>query len=120
MKIVSIVVDGSEQIVFRGHTTLEPSRLLQVAAKREALARQKGEQFVKEAIPVFAKKLVETAQRQELGEEINAAAAEVAMMAWLLESQFHGLTADAFAACDLEFTMFPGGVVRYDRRPAVA
>ncbi len=120
MLIKTRVLDESLNTVFQAHTTINARNLIEMTKPREALARSKGPEWTAGAIPVFGKLLVDLMRSATLGDDVDDAAIHVAMAAWLHDSVYGGLDADTFASSDLEFTMLPGGAVKYDRHPAAA
>lgn len=120
MLITTRVLDKSLNSVFQAHTEIDARNLVTVAKSREELARSKGPDWTAGAIPVFGKKLIDVMRTAALGDEIDRAAIDVAMAAWLFDSAYGGLNEEAFIQCDLEFTMLQDGTVKYDRRPGSA
>ncbi|MEQ1682094.1 MAG: hypothetical protein ABL916_00490 [Burkholderiaceae bacterium] len=120
MLIKTRVLDESLDAVFEAHTEISAPNLIEIARSREALALSKGQDWTADAIPVFGKMLIDLTRSGALGSEVDSAAIQVAMAAWLHDSIYCGLDADTFERSDLEFTMLQDGTVRYDRRPAVA
>ena len=118
MLIKTRVLDKSLQTVFQAHTEISAENLIEVARSREALVRSKGANWAADAIPVFGKRLIDLMRSQTLGDEVDNAAIQVAMAAWLYDSIYGGLDADTFVRSDLQFTMRPDGAVEYTRLPA--
>lgn len=117
MLIKTRVLDESLNTVFQAHTEISARNLIEVAKSREALARSKGPNWAADAIPVFGEKLIVLMRSATLGDEVDNAAIQVAMAAWLYDSIYCGLDADTFASSDLQFTMLAGGAVEYKRMP---
>jgi hypothetical protein len=120
MLIKTRVLDESLNAVFQAHTKISAHNLIEVAKSREALARSKGPTWAADAIPVFGKMLINLTRSETLGDEVDNAAIQVAMAAWLYDSIYCGLDADTFARSDLQFTMLPDGTVEYKRLPAAS
>lgn len=120
MLIKTRVLDESLNTVFQAQTEISARNLIEVAESREALARSKGPDWTADAIPVFGKMLIVLTRSGTLGSEVDNAAIQVAMAAWLHDSIYCGLDADTFERSFLEFTMLQDGTVKYDRRPAAA
>ena len=118
MFIKTRVLDESLNTVFQAHTEISAHNLIEVATSREGLARSKGPSWAADAIPVFGKRLIALMRSATLGEEVDNAAIQVAMAAWLYDSIYGGVDADTFARSDLQFTMLPDGAVEYKRLPA--
>jgi len=117
MRIETQAVDEAGQLVFRGQMDVDALNLMVMAETRENLARSKGRAFVEHMISSFGAQLVEAAKSGQGQSEVDKAAMTVAMAAWLMDSIYGGVTAEAFMKSDLRFTMFPGGAVKYDRIP---
>jgi hypothetical protein len=118
MRIETRAVDEAGQLVFQGRTEVDALALMVMAESRESLARSKGRAFTAGAIPFFGAQLVEAARSGKEQHELKKAALDVALFAWLVDSIYDGVTAEAFMKSDLRFTMLPGGAVKYDRIPA--
>lgn len=115
MKISILIQDASQQIVFRSNTKVDPDSLFEAAESRAPAIQQRGEKFALSGVPFFAKKVVAAAREQRLGLDIDKAVVEVAMMAWLYEHLFRGVSQDDFARSTLTFTVLPSGNVEYTR-----
>ena len=104
------------------HPKFHPQLPLRAVCERrgEPLWALDGPDWTAGAIPVFGKKLIDMMRTAALGDEIDRAAIDVAMAAWLFDSAYGGLNEEAFIQCDLEFTMLQDGTVKYDRRPGSA
>ena len=118
MRIETLAVDDTGQLVFQGQTEVDALNLMVMAETRESLVRSKGRAFTAGAIPFFGAQLVEAARSGKGQREVEKAALDVALAAWLVDSIYDGVTAETFMNSDLRFTMFPGGAVKYDRIPA--
>jgi len=118
MRIETQAVDEAGQLVFRGQTEVDALALMVMAETRESLARSKGRAFTEGAIPFFGAQLVEAARLGKGQAEVDKAAVDVALAAWLVDSIYGGVTAEVFMKSNLRFTMYPGGAVKYDRIPA--
>jgi hypothetical protein len=113
--IETMVIDEAGQLAFDGLTEVDGLSLMVLAESREDLARSKGRGFTEGAIPFFASELVNVVRRGEPQEAVDKAAIDVALAAWLVDSIYGGVSAEAFLSSKLRFTMVPGGAVRYDR-----
>lgn len=118
MLIHTKAVDGAGRITFEGHTEVDPVALMLVAESREELARSKDQAFTEGAVPFFAAQLIEAARAGRPTEELHKAAIEVALVAWLADSIYGGVSAVDFMQSNLHFTMLPTGAVKYDRMRA--
>jgi hypothetical protein len=118
MRIETRVIDVSGRVAFEGATEVDALALMVMAESREDLARSKGRAFTEGAIPFFGAQLVEAARSGKGQAELEKAAIEVALVAWLVDSIYDGVGAEAFMKSNLRFTMYPGGAVKYDRMPA--
>ncbi len=103
------VLDDNWERIFEADTRINGERLIQIAKSRESLARRKGMEWTAGAVPFFGTELIRAMKAEELGPAIDDAAIQVAMAAWLLDSIYGGLGADAFMGSTLQFTMLPGG-----------
>lgn len=112
------VLDESLNTVFQAHTEISAHNLIEVAKSRAALARRNGPSWAADAVPVFGNMLINLMRSETLGDEVDNAAIQVAMAAWLYDSIYGALDADTFARSDLQFTMLPDGAVEYKRLPA--
>lgn len=115
MRIETQVVDEAGRLVFQGQTEVDALALMVMAETRENLAHSKGRAFTEGAIPFFGAQLVEVARSGKSQAEVENAALDVALAAWLADSIYGGVTAEAFMKSNLRFTMYPGGAVKYDR-----
>ena len=86
MLIKTRVLDESLNTVFQAHTKISVHNLIEVAKSRDALARSKGPSWAADAIPVFGKMLINLMRLETLGDEVDNAAIQVAMAAWLYDS----------------------------------
>jgi tRNA(fMet)-specific endonuclease VapC len=118
MRIETKVIGEAGDVVFQGQTEVDALALMVMAETRENLARSKGRAFTEGAIPFFGAQLVEAARSGKSEAEVGKEAMNVALAAWLADSIYGGVTAEAFMKSDLRFTMYPGGAVKYDRIPA--
>jgi hypothetical protein len=119
MLIKTCVLDESLNTVFQAHTEISAHNLIEIAKSREALVRSKGRSWAADAIPVFGMKLISLMRSATLGVEVDDAAIQVAMAAWLFDSIYADLDADTFARSELQFTMLSNGAVEYKRQPAL-
>ena len=120
MLIKTQVLDESLNTVFQAHTEINARNLVELAKSRETMARSKEPDWTADAIPVFGKMLIALMRSATLGDEVDHAAIQAAMAAWLSDSIYGGFDEDTFARSDLEFTMLQDGAVMYKRRPAAA
>lgn len=118
MFIKTRVLDEKWNPVFEAETEVDAIYLMLVSESREELVRSKGADWAAGAIPFFGQELINAMKSGQQGHPIEKAAIEVAMAAWLFDSIYGGLDAEAFVKSNLEFTMMPGGAVKYDRRPS--
>lgn len=118
MRIETRVLDGSGRVAFEVGTEVDALALMVMAETREDLARSKGRAFTEGAIPVLGAQLAEAARLGKDQAALEKAALEVALVAWLVDSIYGGVTAEAFMKSNLRFTMYPGGAIKYDRLPA--
>lgn len=115
MAIEAYVMDGAGQPKLLKRTTVDPIALMVMAESREELVRSKGQQFAQGAVPHFGAELIEAVSNNLPAKDLERIAINVAMSAWLADSIYGGLSAEAFAKSDLRFTMYPGGAVAYQR-----
>ncbi len=119
MLIETRVLNEAQILVFHARTQIDALNLMILAESREDLVRQKGAIWAAGVIPFLGQELIKVMRSEQLGDAIDKAAIDVAMAAWLSESIYEGLDAETFVQSNLEFTMMPGGAVKYDRRPAI-
>ena len=115
MIIKTRILDNSFRPIFDAETEIDALRLMITAESREAFALEKGEKFTAGAIPFFGQALIKDMQSGKRGDAIDLAAVNVALVAWLHDSIYGGVSAESFVKCDLEFTMTQEGIVKYDR-----
>ena|ERR1035437_10161836 len=118
MIIKTKVLDDSFTPIFVAQTEIDALSLMTTAESREAFAREKGQAFTAGAIPYFGQELIKCMQAGKHGDSIENEAIQVAMVAWLHDSIYGGVTAESFVKSDLEFTMTLDGIVKYDRYPS--
>jgi hypothetical protein len=115
MLIQTKAVDGAGRITFEGQTEVDPVALMLMAESREDLALSKGRAYTEGAVPFLAAQLIEAARAGRGDDELRKAAIEVALVAWLADSIYGGVSAAEFMRSNLHFTMLPGGAVKYTR-----
>jgi len=113
-------VVADSQIAFETAADIDGVKLIAAAEGRQDMARSRGAEWTAGAIPVFAKQFVEAAEQRYEASEVGLLATNLAMAAWLNDSIFGGVTAEAFLACDLVFTLGAEGEVSYARVPRAA
>lgn len=118
MLIKARVVDELWNPVFEAQTEINPVALMVVAEQREAMTREKGADWTHGAITFYGQELVRLMSTTRGKETIEKAAMELALVTWLFDSIFCGLSAEIFAQSNLQFTVTPDGIVKYDRIPA--
>ena len=117
MLIKVSVVDTFWNPVFTAQTEINPVALMVVAEQREEMAREKGVDWIHGAITFFGQELVKVMSTMQENKTIEKAALELAQVTWLFDSIFCGLSAESFVQSDLQFTVTPDGIVKYDRIP---
>lgn len=115
MLVKTVVLDSNMQEVFAHEMEINALRLMVAAESREEQARKKGAEWTSGAIPFFGGELINAIRGKHSADKVEQQAINVAMCAWLFDSIYCGVTAEAFAKSDLVFTMLPGGAVKYDR-----
>ncbi|MTV56381.1 hypothetical protein [Pseudoduganella buxea] len=96
-------------------TQVDALRVIIMAESREEEARKRGRTWTKGVVPFFAQKLIAAAKDNMSKDEVEMHAANAAMAAWLCDSIYDGVTAEAFTRSDIVFTLLPNGAVKYDR-----
>lgn len=112
-------MDETNQTKLVGETKVDALRLTIMAESREKEARDRGRAWTAGAVPFFAKELIAAAKTKKSKKEVEMHAAYAAMAAWLCDSIYDGVTAEAFTQSDVVFTLLQTGAVKYDRVPAV-
>lgn len=117
MQIFIKQLDASNRVVFEGRTEVDAVMTMVLAESRESLVRSKGPDYVEGAMSYFCQELLKLARGGSAYEEIDRAAASVALIAWLVESLFHGRNAVEFMLSNLHITVMPCSTVKYKRVP---
>lgn len=118
MLISVFSMDETMQTKLVGETEVDPLRLTIMAESREAEARKRGRDWTAGAVPFFAQALIMAAKAKKSKKEIEMHATNAAMAAWLCDSIYDGVTAEAFLQSDIVFTLLSSGAVKYDRLPS--
>ncbi|MFE0587914.1 MULTISPECIES: hypothetical protein [Pantoea] len=113
---VRVFNESQEEIVYY-QTEINPEPMLEIAASRVSMVREKGKAWAQGAVPFFGQELVNAVKKDD-EQEIERNAISAAMAAWLCDSEFHGVTAEEFQASNLDFSLHPTGMVVYRREPA--
>ena len=116
MRIKVQILDADLEPIFESSTVINALHLVVIAEAREAMARSKGSVWTAGAITFFGKQLVELMRAGNFGEEMERAALDVVMAAWLHESIFGAMDEDTFLQSELEFDLLQDGTVRYQRQ----
>jgi len=115
LTIVTKVIGEDLKIVFEGSTTINGTALIEIAKSKEAIAKSKGQKFTEDAVPFWGGELVNLVKQGVIGKEMDHAATQVGMAAWLCEKLYNGVSEKEFLQSSLVFTMLPNGIVLYDR-----
>lgn len=115
MFIKTKVLDEKLNLVLQAKTEINAEALVDIAASREELALSKGAKWFSGAITFFALELISLTKLGTIGEPLNKAAIELALVVWVFDTVFCGLDAATFMQSDLEFTMLNDGTVKYNR-----
>lgn len=110
-------VIAESKIAFETTAEIDGPRLMAAAAGRQELARSRGEEWVDGAVTAFAHEFVEGAERRYEEAEVGLLATNLAMVVWLRESVFGGVSEEEFLQSDLIFTIGAEGIVSYARVP---
>jgi hypothetical protein len=116
MQLTTRVIAESK-IAFETTAEIDGPRLMAAAAGREELARSRGADWVDGAVTAFAHEFVEGAERRYEESEVGLLATNLAMVTWLRESVYGGVSQEDFLNSDLIFTIAAEGVVSYARVP---
>lgn len=111
-------MDEAMQTRLVSETKVDALRLTIMAESREEEARKRGRTWTAGAVPFFAQELIAATNAKKSKDEIEMHAANAAMAAWLCDSIYDGVAAEAFTQSDIVFTLLPNGAVKYDRVPA--
>jgi hypothetical protein len=113
-------VIADSKVAFETTADIDGPRLIATAAGREEMARDRGPDWVDGAVTAFTHEFVEAAEQQYEESEVGLLATNLAMVVWLRESVFGGVTQDDFLNSDLVFTVGADAVVSYARVPKLA
>lgn len=119
MILKTTVIDKDARVIHQRDFSINALRLTIAAESREELARSKGATFTAGAITFFGMQLVDALKACKSADELDHAAIDLAMAAWLYDSVFGGVTAEQFVSSDLSFSVGPEGAVIYQRLPLV-
>lgn len=109
------VFDENQQVTIHYQTEINASALIDIGRPRLAVAREKGKTFTEGAVAFFGEEFIKAVQADNK-HDIEKAALEAALAAWLSDHVFSGVTEAQFVRCDLEFNMHPTGMVVYNRK----
>lgn len=115
MQITAVVLDEAGVPRVNAEVQVDPISLIVLAETREDLVRRKGAEWAAGAIPFWGKQLADAAVSERPQAEIEQAAIQVAIAAWLFDSVYGGIDAELFVHSNLHFTVTPQGAVQYDR-----
>jgi hypothetical protein len=119
MQIKTTIYGDDGSIIYYNEMSINPL-MLTIAAEgnSEEKARQGGASYTQAGINIFAQQLDDELKAGEPKRVLEKTIVNMAVMTWLFDSIFCGVTAEAFVGLDLTYTIYPGGAVQLDKAPA--
>lgn len=119
MQIKTTIYGDDGAIIYHNEMSIDPL-MLTIAAEgnSEEKARKGGASYTQAGINIFAQELVDQFKAGESKKALERTIVNMAMMTWLFDSIFCGVTTEAFVELDLTYTIYPGGAVQLDKAPA--
>ena len=114
MYITVNLLDGHDKSWFGAERELPADFMLKIAAEREPMVKEKGNQFAQDAIPFFASELVTVAKQKGSDKEIEKAVLDLALAVVVVERHM-GMKDEMLRDARFALTVFENGMVRYDR-----
>ena len=111
------VFDAAGELAYHEDFPVDGLTLTIVGESREALAREQGAEWTAGDVPFFAGQVLGAVRLGAGRDEIHRQTLQMAMAAWVFDHVYGGLTAEAFLATDVMFSIEASGVVRQDRLP---
>jgi len=118
MQINTTIYGEDGTVSFRNVRSIDALMLTIAAESREKEARKGGASFTQAGINTFALELINQVKSSEPKKALEMTITNMALMTWLFESLYCGVTTETFIGLDLTYTIYPGGIVQLDKAPA--
>lgn len=119
MLIKTHVLNLSGVAMLHATTAISAQAFFKIGESRLELASKQTQEWAAEIILHFGEQLVALTKSGTLGEQIDHAAVQVAVSAWVFDTLYENLEPDTFMYSDLELSIYLDGAIEYVFRPVL-